>query len=621
MRFSLHIFLFFALLVATLAPIAYLGPTEIARWREIQRQDADKELQFAAESLTRAIGQALDESVRGLTATANHIGIYGSLDPAKLQGVLREYCSSFPSCLGVNVSDLAARPFVLEPPGATDVSFFDREYYQEMERTGRTAISGVEVGRITCVPTIHLCAPIWVAAEDGSRTRVASLVGALGLGYLQDLLTRSVAAFGDTQARVLDRRMRVIVDSQPQGQPALADLSGNALYVDVPAGRASLRDGRDERGEIVRAAVARVAEQQIGWIVAVMRPHWRIEEQVGQARATTMVAFLGALALGVVLAFVLSSWLARPISRLERYTRRVAAGEVVPPPSSPRWDAREVTGLVGRVAAMVTQLRSQADALREREEEQVVLARLKRELEIAEHIQTGILPRRIDVPGYEIGALMWPAEVVGGDYYDLLVTKSGLWVGVGDVSGHGLTAGLVMVMLQSALGALAVHAPSARPVEIWGAVNRLLVENIRSRMGGDDHVTLVLMQVEKDGGYAFAGGHEPIIVLRAGVAKCEVISTPGPWMGIKPGLEDNLSEGRGQLGPGDLLVLHSDGIVEAGAAQHKPFGLERLCAAIERLRERPAQAICSEILREARAWAPGKQDDDMTIVVLRREAG
>ena len=82
-----------------------------------------------------------------------------------------------------------------------------------------------------------------------------------------------------------------------------------------------------------------------------------------------------------------------------------------------------------------------------------------------------------------------------------------------------------------------------------------------------------------------------------------------------------LRESTGHLGPGDLLVLHSDGIVEAGAAQHKPFGLERLSAAVERLRAEPAEVICAEILREARAFAPGPQEDDMTIVVVRRKAG
>jgi len=620
LRLSLRVFLFVSLSVAALAPIAYLGPTQIARWREVQRRDADKQLLFAAESLARAIGQALDESVRGLTATANHIGTYGTLDHDTLQAVLHDYCTSFPSCLGVNVSGLDARPFVIEPPEHTDVHFADRAYYQEMMRTGRTSVSGVEMGRITRVPTIHLCAPIWRTLPNGSRERIGSLVNAVGLGYLQSLTTRSVEVFGTMHARVLDRQMRLIVDSDPLGPPTLTDFSAVAMYAPPPNGDARVRDGKNEHGAPVRAALARVAEQQLGWTVAVMLPISKIEEQARRAWTTTLIAVLGALGLGVAFAFVLSSWLARPISRLARYTQRVASGGGAAAPSPERWDAREVTDLVATVGSMVTQLRSQADALREREQERVLVARLKRELEIAEHIQTGILPTPLAVSGFDIAARMKPAEVVGGDYYDLLPTESGLWIGIGDVSGHGLTAGLVMVMLQSALGALAIHSPGARPAEIWRAVNRLLVDNIRSRMGGDDHITLVLMYMAKDGRYAFVGGHEPIIVLRAGAPKCEIFQTPGPWMGIRPDLDLNLVESTGHLGPGDLLVLHSDGISETGASQRKAFGIDRLCAVIERSREQSPQSIATVILQEAGDWPHAAQEDDMTVVVVRRLA-
>jgi serine phosphatase RsbU (regulator of sigma subunit) len=620
-RLPLRVFLFASLSVATLAPITYLGREQIVRWREVQRRDADRELQFAAESLARAIGEAIDHSVQGLTTTANHIGTYGTLALPTLQAVLHDYCSSFPSCLGVNVTNLEARPFVIEPPGLADVRFSDRAYYQEMERTGRTAISGVEMGRITGVPTIHVCAPIWTTAPDGSRRRLGALVNALGLAYLQELTTRSVGVFGDMQARVLDRRKRVIVDSYPHGQPALADLSANPMHADLREGETKLRDARDEQGEPVRAAVARVSEQHLGWTVAVMRPTWRIEWESHRARSSTVIAMLAALGLGLALAFVLASWLAQPISRLARYAQRVAGGETVPPPWSARWDAREVTDLVGTVGAMVARLRSQADVLRDREKEQVELARLKRELEIAAHIQTGILPKRLEVRGFEIAALMKPAEVVGGDYYDLLPAESGVWIGVGDVSGHGLTAGLVMVMLQSSLAAVVSRSSSARPSELWSAVNRLLVGNIRARMGGDDHVTLVLTHLQPDGRFVFAGGHEPIVVLRAGEAKCQVVRTPGPWMGVRGDVDTTVEESCGELAPGDLMVFHSDGIVEAGAAQHQLFGLERLCAAVERLRDCPVQTLCSEILAEAQGFAPGPQADDMTIVVVRRSVG
>jgi len=621
MRLPLRAFLFVALSVATLAPIAYLGPTQVARWREVQRLDADKELQFAAESLAQTIGQALDASVRGLTTMASHIGTQGSLEPARIQTMLHQHCSNFPAWLGLNVTGLDARPFVIEPPTHVEVNFSDRAYFQQMVRTGRTAVSGVEMGRITKVPTIHVAAPIWATTADGSEVRLGAVVGALGLLYLQEQTTRSVEVFGDMQARVLDKHRRVIVDSNPTGLPPLADLSGIELYANVLAGHAELRTGYGGSGVPVRAALARVSEQQLGWTVAVMRPLWKIEEQAGRARASAWIAVLGALALGMALAFVLSSWLARPISRLARFTQQVKGGENVSPPATARWDAREVTDLVGDVGSMVEKLRSQADALREREQEQVELARFRREMEIAEHIQTAILPKAFAVEGFEIAARMQPAEMVGGDYYDILPTGTGLWIGAGDVSGHGLTAGLVMLMLQSALGALSQHAPGAGPAEIWGAVNRLLVGNIRSRLGTDDHVTLVLMRIGRDGSYVFAGGHEPIIVLRQGQPKCEVLASPGPWMGVRVDPSAGVHESTGRLGPGDLLVLHSDGIVEAGSQRHQPFGLERLCTAVERLRTEAAETICAGILREARAFAPGSQEDDMTVVVVRRRSG
>ena len=602
-----------------LAPIAYLGPTQVARWRDVQRRDADKELRFAAESLARAIDQALDASIRELTGTANHIGVYGSLDPDVLQTVLHQHCSAFPSCLGLFVSGPDSHAITGYPDyHLPNIGVGERSYYQEMLRTQRTSVSGVEVGKFTGVPTIHVCAPIWSSTDVDKRKLLGAVVGALGLGYLQELTTKSVGVYGDMQARVLDGRKRVAVDSNPRGQPALADFSAIKMYADVFPGQALLRTDRNEWGETVRAALVRVSDPRLDWTVAVMRPTWKIEEQARRAQASTLIAVFGALVLGMAFAFVLSSWLARPISKLARYTLRVAGGEGASAPTLGRWDAREVTDLVTTVASMVAQLRNQADALREREKEQVVLARFRQELEIAERIQVGILPKSFEVPGFDIAALMRPAEAVGGDYYELLPTESGFWIAAGDVSGHGLTAGLIMLMLQSALAALAIHTPNAGPAQILKATNRLLVENIRRRLGGDDHATLVLMHVLRDGTFIFAGGHEPILILRAASGRCEVVEALGPWMGIQDSVERHLHEETGKLEPGDLLIFHSDGVVEAGASHRASFGLDRLCAAVERLRDRPAQVMCQEVLGECRGWAPGPQQDDMTIVVVRR---
>jgi sigma-B regulation protein RsbU (phosphoserine phosphatase) len=616
-RLSLRAFLFVVLAIATLAPIAYLGPTQISRWREVEQRDADNELRLASASLALAVGQVLDPNIRAVTATAGQLGAGLTLTSETAGGFLRRYREQFPACLGVLIAGRDARPMVSDPRGQTNGEISDRRYYQEMKRTGRTTISSVEVGRFVRVPTIHVCAPIWPSEGERPAEPLGAVVAALSLEYLHDLAAKFVSPFGQMRALVLDGVGRVIVDSAAMGSSSLEDLSAISIYRAPPNGQTVMRDGTDERNVAERAASTQVSEQGLGWAVTVMRPAATIEEQARQARTSTLIAVFGALVLGVGFAFVVSSWLARPIGRLARYTREVTSEQDIEPPRPLRGDPREVSELTETVAAMVTQMRSQAEALRAREAEQVVLGKLRREMEIAERLQAGILPKHFAVRGFEIAASMKPAEAVGGDYYDVLPSPTGCWVAIGDVSGHGLNAGLVMLMVQSALGSLAAHAPEARPAHLLKAVNRLLVENIRERLQGEDHVTMVLMHLGFDGSFVLSGGHEPALILRARSGQCEVLEHPGPWMGINLKSAEHLSESTGVLEVGDLFVLHSDGIVEAGASKRNPFGLERLSTKVEELRGRPVRSICDEILHDAQTWTAGPAEDDMTVMVIR----
>lgn len=148
-----------------LAPIAYLGPTQVARWRDIQRQAADKELRFAAESIARAIGVALDISVRELTTMANQIGASGSFDLELFRTLLHEHCTAVSSCLGVFVSRPDGYPLTGDPSHPVTGGVGDREYYQAMLHAQQTVLSDVEIGRFTKVPTLHVCAPIWSSSD------------------------------------------------------------------------------------------------------------------------------------------------------------------------------------------------------------------------------------------------------------------------------------------------------------------------------------------------------------------------------------------------------------------------------------------------------------------------
>src|SRR5262249_1649768 len=177
------------------------------------------------------------------------------------------------------------------------------------------------------------------------------------------------------------------------------------------------------------------------------------------------------------------------------------------------------------------------------------------------------------------------------------------------------------LMLQSALGALLGYSPKARPADLLKAANALLFENLHNRLKGGDYITLILMHLCADGRFFFAVAHEPFIVWRRTPRRCELAEREGIWVGLRPVVANEFKEGGGPLEKGDMIVLYSDGVVERGASRHKPFGVERLCATIERHGDLAPHAICREVLREAQDWVDGATEDDMTMLVLRYVGG
>jgi serine phosphatase RsbU (regulator of sigma subunit) len=251
-------------------------------------------------------------------------------------------------------------------------------------------------------------------------------------------------------------------------------------------------------------------------------------------------------------------------------------------------------------------------------ERKAAVAHYDSEMAIAQQIQTSILPRVLEVPGMEIAASMVTATEVGGDYYDLQqIDDGGFWLGIGDVSGHGLNAGLIMLMIQSGLGSLMRADAAADPARLLGVVNRTLYENVRQRLGRDDFATLSLLRFFPNGRFLVAGAHEDILVWRAGGGRCEQIPTEGTWLGIAERTENDNHNREGRLEDGDVMLLYTDGITEARDEHDEQFGVGRLTEALAELCARPVVEICSEILARVRAWAP-RPEDDQTIVALRR---
>lgn len=244
----------------------------------------------------------------------------------------------------------------------------------------------------------------------------------------------------------------------------------------------------------------------------------------------------------------------------------------------------------------------------------------EKEMRIAVQVQTMILPRAPQVARLELAALMLPAVNVGGDYYDILPAEDGCWIGIGDVAGRGLGSGLIMLMIQSAVTALVSREPNISPSDIVKSLNSVIFHNVHDRLRQSEHATFCVIRYRQNGSLVFAGAHEDILVYRARTRQCDLLSTSGIWLGLLPDIADATRDEFGHLEDGDVLLLYTDGIVEARDAHEKLYGHERLMAEFERVGGRPVAEICDHLVNCVRRWM-SIQEDDMTLLVARYKRG
>jgi PAS domain S-box-containing protein len=254
--------------------------------------------------------------------------------------------------------------------------------------------------------------------------------------------------------------------------------------------------------------------------------------------------------------------------------------------------------------------------------EAVRSAKIEEELAIARRVQTSLVPRDLHVDGLEIAAAMEPASEVGGDYYDVLPIPDGAWLSVGDVSGHGLNAGLIMLMVQSAVAAVTRARPAAAPHQVLGLVNEVIYDNVRRRLSANDHVTMTLLRYARDGRILMAGAHEDIIVLRRATGQVDVVRPPGTWVGARRDVSAVTVDAELRLERGDVMVLYTDGVTEAMNGAGEQFDLPRLIATAAEVKDRPCSEIRDHVLAKVHAWmAHAHQSDDLSIIVVRYTGG
>jgi serine phosphatase RsbU (regulator of sigma subunit)/anti-sigma regulatory factor (Ser/Thr protein kinase) len=261
-----------------------------------------------------------------------------------------------------------------------------------------------------------------------------------------------------------------------------------------------------------------------------------------------------------------------------------------------------------RVAQLVRQLvRQQADELQARE-------RIEQELQVAQLIQRQFLPRELpELSGWYVATYYQPAKAVGGDFYDFIELPDGL-IGLvcGDVTDKGVPAALLMATTHSILRGDAFRLIS--PGKVLERTNELLLAETPAQM----FVTCLYGVLDPATGrlrYANAGHNPPYMQTTDGVVELRATGMP---LGLMPAMR--YEEREATLAPGDTLLLHSDGLVEAHNPKRRMFGFPRLKALVG---ECPGgRQLIDRLLGELRGFTgPGwQQEDDITLVTIQRAA-
>lgn len=312
--------------------------------------------------------------------------------------------------------------------------------------------------------------------------------------------------------------------------------------------------------------------------------------------------------LALISAVALAGVIVRPVRRLTQGALAVGAGDL-----DTRVEAHgdDEIGVLTRAFNAMTQglKRAQADLI----EKQL----LTQELNIAQEIQQGLLPKEIpQVPGYELAAFYAPAKEVGGDLYDFIrIDEARLGIAVADVSGKSVPGSLGMAMARTVLRAEALGHRGVG--ETLHRTNAVIQPDIRRGM----FVTLfyAVLDVTEHTLACSNAGHNPAFWVRGN--RIEEIGPEGIALGLVPEGQFYVEDRVVKLKPGDLVALYTDGVTEAMDGSREEYGEDRFKEALLLARGKPIGQALESVVASVRAFVgDAPPHDDITLVLLRRKA-
>ncbi|MEG3862795.1 SpoIIE family protein phosphatase [Microcoleus sp. herbarium12] len=376
----------------------------------------------------------------------------------------------------------------------------------------------------------------------------------------------------------------------------------------------------------------------LNWLIVVVVPESDFMAQIYANTRNTILLCIVALIASVGVGFLTASRIARRILEIAKASENLAGGALKQNVDSSK--IFEVQILANSFNSMAGQLKEAFETLEDKVKERTSELgtanqeiadlnkrlkaenrRMSSELGMLRQMQQLILPKTDELAAIahlDIAGFMEPAEEVGGDYYDVLYTEGVVTIAIGDVTGHGLESGILMVMAQTAVRTLQ-EMPESDPVRFLDTLNRTLYKNIQ-RMNSDKNLTLALLNYA-DGKISISGQHEEILVVRKDgqIERIDTIDLGFP-LGLDEEIADFVAHVLVKLELGDGVVLYTDGITEARNSSKQFYGIERLCEVISVNWPHSAEEIKQAAINDLRQFiGEEKVFDDITLVVLKQQ--
>lgn len=335
-----------------------------------------------------------------------------------------------------------------------------------------------------------------------------------------------------------------------------------------------------------------------------------MDERLAAAKIQIAVIALVGMVLTLLLSYMLSVSVTNPLKALKEGAVKLATGD---------FTTRVIVKTKDEVGVLANTFNQMAQDLSAALEIRLYKERISKELELAAKIQSDLLPKeRMELPSLDLAGGLDPATEIGGDAFDFIPTVSGdTIVYLGDVSGHGVPAGILSSIANGLLYSLKDEADLKNlAVRLNGVIQKKSSNNMFMSMGltrwNPTSSTLSYLNA----------GHLPLLHYSAKEKKVVEIKLPGIAFGMVDDLSNLVQVQEIQLEEGDLVVLYSDGFPEAQNMRHEQYGMQRLRRIVQQAGDDllTAEGIKNAVFSDVLQFIDKQEHlDDITIVVMKRK--